>query len=62
MDEKLMLIVVSKAKKLIKDKADASLGVEACEALSEKIAQLLMKAAEKAKADGRKVIKPRDLD
>lgn len=56
-----MLVVVSKAKKIVKEKADASLGVEACEELSKIIEKLLLKAAEKAKADKRKVIKPRDL-
>lgn len=60
-DKKEMLLVVSKARKLVKQTHGASLGMDACEALTDKIITILKEAAEKAKADHRKVIKSRDI-
>lgn len=60
-DKKPGLVVVSKAKAHVKAK-DVSVGVEALDALSDMVAKKLDAAAEKAKADGRKVIKARDLE
>lgn len=58
--EKTLLIVVSKAKQLMKEK-DLSISMEAIEALSLKVAEDLNKAGEEAKRNKRKVIKARDL-
>ena len=61
-DKKEMLLVVSKAKKMVKEATGASLGADACEAITEKITKMLTEAATKAQADGRKVIKARDVE
>jgi histone H3/H4 len=57
-----ILVVASKIKKLIKEKADFNTSGEALEVLSRKVEQLCHAAIEKAKADGRKTVKARDLE
>ncbi len=57
-----ILVVASKIKKLIKEKADFNTSGEALEVLSRKVEQLCQTAIEKAKADGRKTVKARDLE
>lgn len=57
-----ILVVASKIKKLIKAKADFNTSGEALEVLSRKVEQLCQAAIEKAKADGRKTVKARDLE
>jgi histone H3/H4 len=57
-----ILVVASKIKKLIKEKADFNTSGEALEVLSRKVEQLCQAAIDKAKADGRKTVKARDLE
>lgn len=59
-NDKPLLIVVSKAKELMKE-SNISISQEALEALSEKLANDLKLAGEEAKKHKRKVIKARDL-
>jgi histone H3/H4 len=61
-EKKPDLVVVSKAKSHVKATTGMSVGMDALAKLSEKVAVELAKAAEKAKADGRKVIKDRDIE
>ncbi|MBI5347469.1 MAG: DUF1931 domain-containing protein [Candidatus Aenigmarchaeota archaeon] len=55
-----MLVVQSKIKGLAKKK-EMSCGADAVQALSKEVACLVDKAAERAKANGRRTIKERDI-
>ena len=57
-----MLVVTSKVKKMIKEKAGFNTSSTLVEALSNKVASLCEVAIEKAKADGRKTVMDRDLE
>ncbi len=56
-----ILVVASKVKKFIREKSGLSTSAEILEGLSQKVEQLCLEAIEKAKADGRKTVKGRDL-
>lgn len=56
-----ILVVASKVKKFIREKSGLSTSAEILEGLSQKVEQLCLEAIEKAKADGRKTVKSRDL-
>lgn len=56
-----ILVVASKVKKFIREKSGLSTSAEILEGLSQKVEQLCLEAVEKAKADGRKTVKGRDL-
>ena len=55
------LVVASKVKKYIKDKADMNTSASTIDALSEVVARLCDQAIERAKDDGRKTVKDRDV-
>jgi histone H3/H4 len=57
-----ILVVASKIKKFIREKAGFNTSAEALEGLSRKVEQVCLAAIEKAKADGRKTVKDRDLE
>lgn len=59
--EKLPVIVTSNVKKTIKGDAMMNTSAEVIDVLNEKVHAALSKAAEKAKADGRKTVMGRDL-
>jgi histone H3/H4 len=59
--KKDLLVVVSKAKMLMKDQ-NLSVSQEALEVLSKQIEETLKKAGEEARRHKRKVIKARDLN
>jgi histone H3/H4 len=61
MEKKDLLVVSSKLKKYSKTKG-VTIGVEAMDYLSRKIENIINKASKNAIKDGRKVIKPRDLE
>ena len=56
-----ILVVASKIKKFVREKSGMSTSAEALEGLSQKIEQICLDAIEKARADGRKTVKGRDL-
>jgi histone H3/H4 len=56
-----ILVVASKVKKFVREKSEMNTSSELLEALSEKVKELCLGAIEKAKADGRKTVKGRDL-
>lgn len=56
-----ILVVASKVKKFIREKSGLSTSAEILQGLSQKVEQLCLEAIEKAKADGRKTVKGRDL-
>jgi histone H3/H4 len=56
-----VLVVASKVKKYIKDKADMNTSASTIEALSEAVAKLCDQAIENARTDGRKTVKDRDV-
>ena len=56
-----ILVVTSKVKKLIKDKAGLSTSASLINVLSDKVAQLCESAIESARSDGRKTVMDRDL-
>ena len=56
-----VLVVASKVKKYIKDKADMNTSASTIEALSEAVAKLCDQAIENARSDGRKTVKDRDV-
>jgi histone H3/H4 len=56
-----ILVVASKVKKFIREKSGLSTSAEILEGLSQKVEHLCLEAIEKAKADGRKTVKGRDL-
>jgi histone H3/H4 len=57
-----ILVVASKVKKFIKEKSGFNTSAETLEGLSQKVEQLCAAAIEKARADGRKTVKGRDLE
>lgn len=61
MSSKETLVVVSKLKSYIKDKADMSTSANVAERLSEKIRELCDEAIENAKSDRRKTVMDRDI-
>lgn len=56
-----ILIVASKLKQYVKDKHDLSTSANVMEALSREVRRLTDRAAEKAKAEGRKTLMDRDF-
>jgi len=56
------LVVTSKIKKLIKEKAGFNTSASLIEVLSNKVSQLCDTAIEHAKTDGRKTVMDRDLE
>jgi histone H3/H4 len=61
MSDKETLIVVSKLKKYIKEKAGMSTSANVADALSDKVRQLCDEAIERAQADRRKTVMDRDF-
>jgi histone H3/H4 len=57
-----VLVVTSKVKKMIKEKAGFNTSATLVEALSNKVVLMCETAIEKAKADGRKTVMDRDLE
>lgn len=57
----MMLIVVAKAKALIKEKAEMNTSKEATDNLSAYVEKVLIEAIELAKKDGRKTVMGRDV-
>ena len=55
------LVVASKVKKYIKDKADMNTSASTIDALTEAVSRLCDEAIENARADGRKTVKDRDI-
>ena len=60
MSEQDILVVVSKVKDYVKSKGFMT-SAEAVPALSEKVYELINKAIERTKENGRQTIKPQDL-
>jgi histone H3/H4 len=56
-----ILVVASKVKKFVREKSGMNTSVEVLEGLSQKVEQICLEAIEKARADGRKTVKGRDL-
>jgi len=57
-----ILVVASKIKKLIREKSGFNTSAEILDVLSQRVENLCMAAIEKAKTDGRKTVKGRDLE
>ncbi len=57
-----VLVVVSKVKKYIKDKAGMSTSASAAEALTRIVEREVAKAINNAQADGRKTVMDRDFE
>ncbi len=57
-----ILVVASKVKKYIKDKADFNTSGKMLEVLSKKLEGLCDQAIEKARQDGRKTVLDRDIE
>lgn len=56
-----ILVVASKIKKLIKEKGDCNTSSSTMDALSQRVTQLVEKAIQNAKAEGRKTVMDRDV-
>lgn len=56
-----VLVVASKVKKFVREKSGMNTSAEVLEGLSQKVEQICIEAIEKARADGRKTVKARDL-
>ena len=56
------LVVASKVKKYIKDKADMNTSASTIDALSEVVSRICDQAIENARSDGRKTVKDRDVN
>ena len=56
------LVVTSKVKKHVKEAHGMSVGKDAIEAVSAKVAAMLEEGVAKAKADKRKTVKARDIE
>ena len=56
-----VLVVTSKVKKFVREKSGFNTSAELIQALSEEVEKLCLAAIERAKADGRKTVKGRDL-
>jgi histone H3/H4 len=59
--ENLTLVVVSKVKKYIKEKAQMNTSASTMEALTQRVSALCDKAIENAKNEGRKTVMDRDV-
>ncbi|MGH7274211.1 MAG: hypothetical protein ACREIQ_07140 [Nitrospiria bacterium] len=57
-----ILVVTSKVKKFIRDKSGFNTSAELIEGISQKVEQICLSAIERAKTDGRKTVKGRDLE
>ena len=56
-----IFVVASKVKKFIKEKGDCNTSASTMEALTQRLQQIVEKAIENAKADGRKTVMDRDV-
>jgi len=56
------LVVTSKIKKFVREKSGFNTSAELIDGLSKKVEEICMEAIERARADGRKTVKGRDLD
>lgn len=56
-----VLVIASKVKKYIKEKADMNTSASTIEVLSNAVAKLCDQAIENARSDGRKTVKDRDV-
>ncbi len=56
-----ILVVTSKIKKFMKERAEFNTSAEFLEALSQKVEKICLDAVEQAKGDKRKTVKSRDL-
>jgi histone H3/H4 len=56
-----MMVVSSKIKKFVREKAGFNTSAETLEALSQRVERLCAEAIERARADGRKTVKARDV-
>ena len=56
-----ILVIASKVKKLIRERSGMNTSSELLEALTQKVELLCLEAIDKARADGRKTVKGRDL-
>ena len=56
-----IIVVASKVKKLIKEKGECNTASSTMEALSQRLVQLVDKAIQNAKAEGRKTVMDRDV-
>ncbi len=57
-----VLVIASKVKKYIKDKAEMNTSASTIEVLSNAVAKLCDQAIENARSDGRKTVKDRDIN
>lgn len=55
------LVVASKVKKYVKEKADLNTSANTMDALTQRLQQIVEKGIENAKADGRKTLMDRDI-
>ena len=56
-----MLVVSSKIKKFVREKAGFNTSAETLEALSQRVEKLCTEAIDRARTDGRKTVKARDV-
>jgi histone H3/H4 len=56
-----VLVVTSKVKKFVREKSGFNTSAELIESLSQEVEKLCLAAIDRAKADGRKTVKGRDL-
>lgn len=56
-----MLVVSSKIKKFVREKAGFNTSAETLEALSQRVETICTEAIERARSDGRKTVKARDI-
>jgi histone H3/H4 len=56
-----MLVVSSKIKRLVREKAGFNTSAETLDALSQRVEKMCLDAIECARADGRKTVKARDI-
>jgi len=56
-----MLVVSSKIKKFVREKAGFNTSAETLEALSQRVEKLCTEAIDRARVDGRKTVKARDV-
>lgn len=57
-----VLVVTSKVKKFVREKSGFNTSAELIEGLSQEVEKICLAAIERAKADGRKTVKGRDLE
>lgn len=56
-----MLVVSSKIKKFVREKAGFNTSADTLEALSQRVETICTEAIERARSDGRKTVKARDI-